>query len=90
MEGQSKSLYYIPILNKFADSQWVIIHDLHRYFDAWQLDHWKRAEKNDTLMSKAGTLWHLYYLSEDEEDDMLEAIDWNAGFGIKMDRRCYD
>ena len=83
------SLFYLSSLNRFADQEWYIVHDLQKLFDLWQLDRWRRARRNSTLVSKDGVEWILYYLDEDEEDDILELVSWNQYHGIKMDRVSY-
>ena len=81
-----KSLYYIPSINRFADKQWVIVHNLHSIFDVWQLDRWKETMCNGKLVDKTGAVWNLYYLDYDEESDMLENISQGQDLGMRMDR----
>ena len=83
------SLFYLPMLNRFADQEWYIVHDIRRIFDNWQIDHWKGKKQNDTMLGRDGILWTLYYLDNEEEDDILELVYWNESYGIKMDRDLY-
>jgi hypothetical protein len=87
--NRPNSLFYIPSINKFADNDWCIVHTLNRLFNTWQLDNWKRNRRNSSMVARDGKVWHLYYLDEDEEVDILGLIDWNQSFGIKMDRITY-
>ena len=81
-----KTLFYSPMLNRFVDNEWYVVHDLHQLFDTWQLDEWKKNGENICMIAKDGTVWELFYLSEEEEDDVYELILWNESYGIKMDR----
>lgn len=83
------TLFYLPKLNRFADNQWYIVHDLYTLFDTWQLDEWKRNEKNTILSDKNGKKWELYYLNGYEEDDILELVCSNNEAGLKTDRVAY-
>lgn len=83
-------LYYSSLFNKFTDEDWCIIHDLYELFDTWQLDQWKKTENHGTIVAKNGEVWNLYYLSDDEDDDLLDFIGWQQeGYNIQMDRPCY-
>ena len=84
--NKPNSLFYLNSINRFADEEWYIVHDIRKLFDIWQLDRWKRNGRNDRMIAKDGQEWVLYYLDDDEEDDILELISWNESFGIKMDR----
>lgn len=85
-----QKLYFLPSVNRFSDEQWFIVHNLHQIFNVWQLDEWKRHQRNAILYDKKGGRWMLYYLSDAEEDDILEGISWNESFGVKMDRINYE
>ena len=87
--NKPNSLFYLNSINRFADEEWYIVHDIRSLFDLWQLDTWKRNRRNDKMVSKDGVLWTLYYLDDDEEDDILELVSWNESHGIKMDRISY-
>ena len=79
-------LYYSPTVNRFADEDWCIIHDLHQLFDTWQLNRWKRRKVDGIVVAKNGEPWKLYYLTEDEEDDTYDCIEWNRLCGAQRDR----
>lgn len=38
---------------------------------------------------KNGDTWKLYYMSDDEEDDLFDCVSWNESFGLTMDREQY-
>ena len=82
-------LYYSPSVNRFADENWCIIHDLHKLFDTWQLTQWKKTRDHGLVTAKNGDTWKLYYLSRDEEDDTFDCFAWNESFGIPIDREQY-
>ena len=65
-------LYYSPSINRFADENWCIIHNLNVLFDTWQLDRWKSTRDHGLIRAKNGDVWKLYYLSNDEEDDVFD------------------
>jgi hypothetical protein len=87
--NKPNSLFYLPTINKFADNEWDIVHSLNQIFRTWELDQWKRRGQDSTLLSRNGTVWHLYYLGASEENEILELIHWNMYHGIKMDRANY-
>ena len=86
---QTLSLFYLKSINRFAEKEWCIVHDVHQLFDTWQLYEWKKKKRTDRMISKNGETWILYYLDDDEEDDILELVSWNESYGIKMDRVSY-
>lgn len=55
------TLFYDPTVNRFEDECGHIIHDLHQYFDTWQLDQWKRTKDYALLTDKTGGLWEIFY-----------------------------
>lgn len=89
--SEAHILYYSPSVNRFADEDWCIVHDLHSLFDNWQLNRWKKTKQHGLVVAKNGETWKLYYLVKDEEDDTdeFDCIPWNRLCGMQMDRRCY-
>ena len=85
--NRSDALFYMTSLNRFIDGQWYIVHDLNKLFDNWQLDKWKKDGKNYVLKDRDGKDWMLYFLSDDQEEEVLDFISWNESYDIKMDRR---
>lgn len=86
---RNNKLYYIPSLNRFADSAWIIVHDLAKIFDTWKLDEWKRSGFHGSITDRNGDVWYLYYLKEHEEDDILELVYSNNKAGALTDRVYY-
>lgn len=86
---KARILYYSPTVNRFTDEDWCIIHDLHQLFDTWQLSQWKKTKDHGIVTAKTGETWKLYYLTEDEEDDTFDCIEWNRSFGVQMDRMSF-
>lgn len=82
-------LYYSPSVNRFADEDWCIIHDLSKLFDLWQLKLWKKTKDHGLLRAKTGIVWKIYYLSSDEDDDIFDCIKRNRLLGAQMDRVYY-
>lgn len=82
-------LYYSPSVNRFADEDWCIIHDLHKLFGVWQLDIWKKKKDHGVMTARNGQIWKLYYLSSDEDDDVYDCIKRNRLLGVQMDRVYY-
>lgn len=89
MDEHLETLSYLPSINRFADLNGVIVHDLYKLFDLWQLDQWKKMRKNEILDSRDGRSYLLEYLDEDDEDDVFQLMGWNESFGIQMSRQCY-
>lgn len=58
----ARSLWYYPAINRFADENGSILHDLRPYFETWQLDKWKRGKGYDVVKDRQGNLWELFYL----------------------------
>ena len=85
--NRDDALFYMASLNRFIDGQWYIVHDLNKLFDNWQLDKWKKNGNNDILKDKDGKDWMLYFLNDDQEDEVLDFIAWYESYNIKMDRR---
>lgn len=86
MDEGRNTLLYSPSLNRFLDYDWYVVHDLHKYFDTWQLSEWKKTREFGLVADKSGEVWAFQYLVEPEEEDILEFIGWNESYGIKMDR----
>lgn len=82
-------LIYAPSLNRFIDAEWYVVHDVSILFDNWQLDRWKQNKQDAILTAKNGIDMKLYYLTWEEEEDMLEFLGWNESYGIKMDKSFY-
>lgn len=87
--NRPNTLFYAPSFNRFIDDQWYVVHNLNRIFDVWQLDKWKKSKKDTSMQAKNGVIFKLYYLTDEEEDDMLDFICWNESYEIKMDRMDY-
>ena len=85
--NRDDALFYMASLNRFIDGQWYIVHDLNKLFDNWQLDKWKKNGNNDILKDKDGKDWMLYFLNDDQQEEVLDFIAWNESYNIKMDRR---
>ena len=82
-------LFYIPSLNRFMDHEWMVVHDLSPIFNAWELERWKRSRRDDILFTKDGVQMMIYYLNEEENEDVLEYLGWNDSYGVKVDRDFY-
>ena len=82
-------LMYSPSINRFIDADWYVVHDISLIFDNWQLDKWKRSRRDAILSTKDGIEMKLYYLTDPEDEDILEFIGWNESYGIKMDMPFY-
>lgn len=82
-------LFYIPSLNRFMDHQWVIVHDLNELFNTWQLSVWKAKRQDAILTTKDGTEMMVYYLNDEEEEEVFDYLSFNDSFGVKGDRACY-
>ena len=82
-------LYYVPSLNRFLDSNWVIVHDLHTLFNTWQLMVWKRNERDDLMVTRDGIEMMVYYLTDEEEDDAYAFLGHQEDFGVRTDRLSY-
>lgn len=87
--NRPNTLFYAPSLNRFIDDQWYVVHNLNKIFDVWQLDKWKKTKKETSMQAKNGVVFKLCYLTDEEEDDILNFIDWNESYEIKMDRMDY-
>ena len=82
-------LYYLPSLNRFADHNGIIVHDLHRLFDTWQLAVWKREKQDSVMVARDGREMMLYYMVGPEEEEMLYFLAYDEYAGVKTDRACY-
>lgn len=60
------SLWYYPDINRFADEDGWIIHNLSDRFDVWELDEWKRTREYGILQDRNGDLCELFYPDDDE------------------------
>lgn len=79
-------LFYVSSINRFMTHDWVIVHDISEIIDAWQIRKWKRDRQDAPIRIKDGTEMMVYYLNEEEDEDVLEYLDWNESFGLKGDR----
>lgn len=70
------ALWYYPDINRFADDDGNILHDLHELFDVWQLDEWKKTREYGLLVDRNGDLCELYYPEDDDENDISECPPW--------------
>ena len=59
------TLIYDPRLNRFKDDGDIVIHNLHQWFAAWQLDVWKKTKEYALLKDKHGELWEVVYNSHE-------------------------
>lgn len=73
-------LWYDPQINRFIDDGGYILHDLHQYFDLWQLDEWKKTREYGILTDRNGDLWELYY----SETDCDHACEKNCDHGCDL------
>ena len=71
------------------DHEWMVVHDLSPIFNTWELERWKRSRRDDILFTKDGMQMMIYYLNEEENEDVLEYLGWNDSFGVKADRDFY-
>lgn len=55
------TLWYDPTINRFEDERGQVVHDLHPYFDTWQLDRWKKTKDYALMTDKTGGLWEIFY-----------------------------
>ena len=62
-------LWYYPSINRFADEDGNILHDLHEFFDVWQLDEWKKTKDYGLMVDRKGNLCELYYLDAFDEEE---------------------
>jgi len=68
----AQGLWYDPAINRFIDEDGHILHDLHQYFDLWQLDEWKKTRDYGLLVDRQGNLWELYYTDDDICDELCD------------------
>lgn len=83
------TLSYLPSINKFINYNGVIVHDLYHVFDVWQLDKWKKQQQTSLVHDRNGNEWLIEYLSDEEEDDIFDLMNWNESFGVSMERDYY-
>lgn len=57
----ANTLWYDPTINRFKDECGYVLHDLHQYFDTWQLDQWKKTKDYALMTDKHGDLWEVFY-----------------------------
>ena len=81
-------LYYSPCLNRFADEDWVIIHDTSNLFDMWEVQNWlnSNTERDLILLTKNGNSVRLIYMNEYEEDDLFDFLGYQESYNLKTDR----
>lgn len=87
-------LSYSPSLNRFVDEDSIVIHDISRLFDNWQIQDWLASEKcqygQDSLVTaKTGDDVRLVYLNAEEEDDLFDFLGIQDSYGVKTDRTYY-
>ncbi len=87
--NKPNTLFYLPLVNRFADNEWYIVHTLNSIFNTWQLDEYKKEKKDNTILDKKGVPWLIYYLDKPSENDICELIAWNESFEICMTREEY-
>jgi hypothetical protein len=63
------SLWYYPDINRFADEDGYILHDLSDRFDVWELDEWKKTCDYGILIDRRGNLCEVFYPTEEEDED---------------------
>ena len=61
-------LWYDPKVNRFFDDDGLVRHDLHKFFDLWQLDEWKNTRRYGTIMDRDGVIWDVYYAKNPFDD----------------------
>ena len=76
----SRGLWYDPQINRFVDEDGYIHHDLHEFFDLWQLDEWKKTRDYGLIKDRNGELWELYYPIDYDMDSALDPV---------CDHECY-
>ena len=64
----AQGLWYDPKINRFVDEGGYILHDLHQYFNLWQLDEWKKTRGYALLEDRNGDFWELFYPDNDLEE----------------------
>ena len=87
-------LSYSPSLNRFVDEDSIVIHDISKLFDNWQIQEWLYSEKRqygqDSLVTaKTGDDVRLVYLTNEEEEDLFNFLDIQESYGVKVDRTYY-
>ena len=75
------SLWYYPNINRFANDDGVILHELSDKFDVWELDEWKRTGDYGILMDRNGDWCELFYPSEWEDWNFITHCDPEFAFG---------
>ena len=80
-------LSYSPYLNRFVDEDGVVINDTSNLFDMWEVRNWLNSNtERDLLVTKNGNRVRLIYMNEYEEDDLLNFLDYQESYKVKMDR----
>ena len=82
-------LYYMPSINRFVDHHWIIVHDISDIFDTWELNYWKRQQQEAILLARDGLENMIFYLTDEEDEDMLDNLGWNESYGAKVERIYY-
>ena len=59
------ALFYYPDLNRFADEDGTIMHDLSDRFAVWELEEWKKTREYGILQDRNGELCELFYPEDD-------------------------
>ena len=68
----AQGLWYDPSINRFIDEDGYILHDLHQYFDLWQLDEWKKTREYGMLVDRNGDIWELFYSMDQGMDSAFD------------------
>ena len=79
-------VYYIPSINRFADHEWNIIHDLYDLFATWQVNNWKRQRQDSIMTTWDGLEIMMYYLNYEEEEIVMDYMAVEEHYEIKRDR----
>lgn len=82
-------LYYMPSINRFADHQWFIVHDLITIFDRWQLTAWIDRGRDAVMQARNGMDVMIYYLTDEEEYEIFDFLGFQESFGVKVERQLY-
>lgn len=83
-------LAYVPSLNRFIDTNDIIVHDISVLFDHWQIQKWLSEGAKDTILTaKNGTRVLLVSLVDEEEDELFDFLGFQESFGMKIDRVYY-
>lgn len=85
-------LSYSQSLNRFVDEDSIIIHDISKLFDNWQIRDWMNTcayGGYQLLTAKTGDDVRLVSLTKEEEDDLYDFLGMQESYGVKVDRTYY-